>query len=360
LPDEYQTPRVCGAIPSAPTHHYQKIKNNNTSMKNRLFTGIQPTGEGKLHIGNYFGVIKNAVQLQKKYDSFFCVVDLHALTVKRDKGTFQKNILDIARHYLASGINPQKSTIFVQSTISEHSELCWLLNTLTKISELKRMTQFKEKALLNKKNLNMGLFNYPVLMAADILLYDTAVVPVGEDQKQHLEITRTLAKRFNEKYAPIFNAPLPIIKKHSQGSRIMSLSNPLKKMSKSAGSEYDYLSLVDNPEKESQKIMKATTDSGKEIKASKERPGITNLLTIYSLLTEIKVEEIEKKYEGKQYFEFKKDLTEIVKNFLEDHQKKFKKISDSQIISILEKGSQKAKKIASQKMEEVKKAMGLR
>ncbi|MEA3273206.1 MAG: tryptophan--tRNA ligase [Patescibacteria group bacterium] len=326
-------------------------------MKPRLFTGIQPTGQ--LHIGNYLGVIKNSIQLQEKYDSLFCVVDLHALTVKQDAKTFKNSILEVARHYLASGIDPEKAILFIQSSVSEHTELCWILNTLVKISELERMTQFKEKALKNHANLNMGLFDYPILMAADILLYNTAVVPVGDDQKQHLEMTRLLANRFNKKYAEIFIAPKPLIKKHLEGGRIMGLDDPTKKMSKTAESEYNYIALTDSPEKGIQKIMKATTDSGSTIAINKANPGITNLLTIYSLLTNLKIEDLEKKYLGKQYSEFKKDLAELVGKFLQDHQEKLKEYSDSQLTQILATGSQKAQEIASQKMKEIKLAVGL-
>jgi len=326
-------------------------------MKPRLFTGIQPTGQ--LHIGNYLGVIKNSILLQEKYDSLFCVVDLHALTVKQDTKTFKNSILEVARHYLASGIDPKKAILFVQSSVSEHTELCWILNTLAKISELERMTQFKEKALKNNDNLNIGLFDYPVLMAADILLYNTAVVPVGDDQKQHLEMTQTLAARFNKRYAKIFTVPMPLIKKRIGGSRIMGLDDPNNKMSKTADSEYNYIALTDSPEKGIQKIMKATTDSGSTITLNQNSPGITNLLTIYYLLTNIKIKDLEKKYLGKQYSEFKKDLAELVGQFLQDHQEKLDKYSDKQVTQILTTGSQKAKEIASQKMKEIKSAVGL-
>lgn len=304
-------------------------------------------------------MIKNALPLQEKYESIFCVVDLHAITVKYDPKVLRKNILEITKHFLAAGIDPKKSTLFVQSSISEHTELCWILNTIAKVAEMERMTQFKEKASKNKGNVNMGLFGYPILMAADILLYDTVVVPVGEDQEQHVELARTLANRFNEQYSPIFKLPKSLIKSKEEGGRIMGLDDPTKKMSKSADSSYNYISLTEDPINAGKKIMKAATDSGSKIKRAPDKPGITNLITIYSFLTGMKAEELEKKYTNKGYGDFKKDLAQIVENFLREHQEKLKQYDDNYVAQILAEGSIKLKKIAEAKMMEVKKAVGL-
>ena len=209
----------------------------------RIFSGVQPTNN--IHLGNYLGAIKNWVEMQKENDCFFCVVDLHALTIYQKPETLRQNILNIAKTYIALGIDPAKSTIFVQSDVKEHADLTWILNTVAKVGEMERMTQFKDKAHQHKDNVNMGLFGYPVLMAADILLYDTKAVPVGEDQKQHVELTRDLAWRFNKLYGETFVVPEPLIKK--QGARIMGLDDPTKKMSKSASSSSNYVALLDNP-----------------------------------------------------------------------------------------------------------------
>ena len=240
-----------------------------------VFSGVQPSGV--LHLGNYLGAIKNWVQLQEKYRCVFCVVDLHALTVPQDPETFSQKTLEIAKIYLAAGLEAEKSIIFIQSHIKEHAELCWILNTIAKIPELERMTQFKEKAEQHKKDLNVGLFDYPVLMAADILLYQTDLVPVGEDQIQHVELARTLAERFNKKFGETFIVPKALVKK--EGARIMGLDDPTKKMSKSAPSPQNYIALTDSPDTIQEKIKKAMTDSGKEIKFDPAaKPAISNLL----------------------------------------------------------------------------------
>jgi tryptophanyl-tRNA synthetase len=324
-------------------------------MKQRIFSGIQPSGT--LHIGNYLGAVKNWVALQEKYDSIFCVVDLHAITVPQDPEALRQKTLELAKIYLASGINTQESTIFVQSHIPEHTELAWILNTITKIPELERMTQFKDKAKEQRQNSNAGLFNYPVLMAADILLYDTNVVPVGEDQLQHVELARTLAKRFNQQFGETFVVPEPYIVK--EGMRIMGLDDSSKKMSKSAASELNYIALTDSPEKIREKIKKAVTDSGKNIRYADDKPAIKNLINIYSLLDNVKPEEVEKIYKGKSYSEFKADLTEVIVEFLKDFQEKYDAIDDNEVLKILETGKGKAKKMAEKKMENVKEKIGL-
>ncbi len=321
----------------------------------RILSGVQPTNN--LHLGNYLGAIKNWVELQNDNDCLFCVVDLHAITVKQDPKVLHQNTIDVAKTYIALGVDPNKSTIFIQSQVSEHAQLGWILNTITKITELERMTQFKDKATQHKSNINMGLFGYPVLMASDILLYDTNLVPVGDDQKQHVELTRTLSERFNNLFGQTFIVPEPFIKK--DGARIMGLDDPSKKMSKTATSPNNYISLLDTPEVARKKIMKAVTDSGSEIVGSPDKPAINNLLTIYSLLSGISIKEIEKQYQGQGYGDFKKGLAEEVVKFLEDFQSKFNKINDKEIIEILDKGALKAKMVARKKLEEVKNKVGL-
>ncbi|HVF51035.1 MAG TPA: tryptophan--tRNA ligase, partial [Pyrinomonadaceae bacterium] len=247
----------------------------------RIFSGVQPTAN--LHIGNYLGAIRNWVGLQREYESFFCVVNLHAVTLPQDPRQLAARTRDVARIYLASGIDPEVSTIFVQSDVPEHTELAWLLNCVTRISELERMTQFKDKARKQRETAGVGLFDYPVLMAADILLYQTDLVPVGEDQKQHLELTRDLAIRFNRDYGETFRVPEVFIPK--VGARIMSLSDASKKMSKSDDDPQGCVMLMDEEETVRRKFKRAVTDSGTEIRFDEERPAINNLLTIYQLLT---------------------------------------------------------------------------
>jgi tryptophanyl-tRNA synthetase len=330
-------------------------------MKQRIFSGIQPSGN--LHIGNYLGAIKNWVKLQNEYDSIFCVVDMHAITVPQDPEELKKKTIEVAKIYLASGISAQggsasggdpKSTIFIQSHVQEHAELMWILNTITKIPELERMTQFKDKS--EKSGIDAGLLNYPVLMAADILLYDTNLVPVGKDQLQHIEITRTLARRFNERFGKTFIVPEPYITK--EGMSIMGLDDPTKKMSKSAKSDYNYISLSDNPEDVKRKIKKAVTDSGSEIVYKDEKPALMNLINIYSLLSDSSTKEIENKYNGKNYAEFKNDLAEVVIDFLKPFQKKMKELSDEKVLEILREGAEKVRPIARKKLDDVKRKIG--
>jgi len=326
-------------------------------MKKRIFSGIQPSGT--LHIGNYLGAIKNWVELQDKYDSIFCIVDLHALTIPQDPKKLKKNILETAAIYLAAGINPEKSIIFVQSHVPEHAELTWLLNTITKIPELERMTQFKDKSKKHRSKVNLGLFGYPVLMAADILLYQTDAVPVGQDQKQHVELSRALARRFNRLYNKTFTVPKVIIKK--QGAKIMSLDNPLKKMSKSAVNPNSYISLSDSPALIREKIKKAVTDSGSEIKYSPQKPAVSNLMTIYHCFSEMSFDEIEKKYQSKGYAEFKNDLAKVIINGLKSFQEKKKSLEKNpeQIKKILSKGAKQAQAIAKKNLKQAKQKMGL-
>lgn len=325
--------------------------------KKRIFSGVQPSGN--LHLGNYLGAIKQWVDLQNEYDSIFCVVDYHAITVRQDPKILREKIIEIARIYLAAGIDPKKSIIFQQSDIRAHTELAWILNcTSARISDLNKMTQFKDKAGERANNVSVGLFDYPVLQAADILLYNTEIVPVGEDQVQHIELARDLAKRFNYNYEEIFKLPLEKVMK--EGARIMALDDPTKKMSKSASSEASWIGLLDEPKKAMKKIMKATTDTGTEVKYDlKNKPGISNLLIIYSLLSHKTIKDIEKEYEGKMYGEFKKGLALVVEKFLISFQKKYNSIREDEVREILDDGAKRANLIAEQTLKKVKNIIGL-
>lgn len=321
----------------------------------RALSGIQPTNI--LHIGNYLGAIKNWLDLQNNYDCLFCIVDLHAMTVKNDPKTFSQNIINMAKIYLASGIDPAKSIIFQQSKIAGHSELSWILNTITKMSELERMTQYKDKSKQHTENINIGLFSYPVLMAADILLYDTEIVPVGEDQTQHIELARTLAERFNHTFGDTFIVPKGLIKK--EGARIMGLDDPTKKMSKSSPTPNSYITLLDDPEIAKKKIMRAVTDSDNEIRFLDDKPAVSNLLTIYSLLSNQKISAIENKYIGSGYGDFKKDLANVVSEFLSEFKIKFDNVKDDDVKIILEEGAKKAKIISEKKIQQVHERVGI-
>ena len=323
----------------------------------RVFSGIQPTGT--IHIGNYLGAIKQWIELQEKNKCVFCIVDLHALTVPYDPKKLQELILEKAIAYLAAGVNPEKSIIFVQSQVREHAELTWLLNTVTPLGELGRMTQYKEKSKKFKSNLNAGLLDYPVLMAADILLYQTDLVPVGEDQAQHVELTRTIARKFNQRFGETFK--IPEVKLPKMGARIMSLINPAKKMSKSDPWE-SYIGLFDEADEIKQKIMRSVTDTGKIIKYNPEKKaGISNLLTIYSLFSGKTIKELERKFKTKGYADFKKSLTEVLVNSLEPFRRKRKELLSREVYvkEILEQGRKRAEILAQSTMNEVRKKMGL-
>lgn len=324
-------------------------------MKKRLFSGIQPSGN--LHLGNYLGAILQWVELQKDNEAMFCIVDLHAITVPQDPAELREKTLEIAKIYLAAGIDPGKATLFVQSHVKEHTELAWILNTLTKIAELERMTQFKDKSQKDgKEGIGAGLLTYPTLMAADILLYDTAVVPVGKDQSQHIELTRTLAERFNKRFGETFDVPEGKLSK--EGALIMGLDDPTKKMSKSAASEYNYVALTDDAETVRKKIKKAVTDSGTEIVYSDEKPALKNLLNIYALLSDKKPEAIAEEYAGKNYSDFKNGLAEVIVNFLAPFQERLKNISDEEVVAVLKAGAEKAGTLAEQKMRQVRERVG--
>ena len=322
-----------------------------------MFSGIQPTGQ--LHIGNYLGAIKQWVELQEKNECIFCIVDLHALTVPYNPKALEDLILEKAIIYLAAGINPEKSIIFVQSQVKEHTELTWLLNTVTPIGDLARMTQYKEKSKKFKKDLNAGLFNYPILMASDILLYQTDLVPVGEDQKQHVELTRTIARKFNQKYGQAFK--IPEVRLPKTGSRIMSLQQPAKKMSKTDDPD-TYIGIFDEPEEIKSKIMKSVTDTGKLIKYNpQKKPGVSNLLTIYSLFTGKSIKELENKFKGKGYAELKKGLGEVLINSLEPFRRKKKELLSREVYvkEILSQGAKRAQVLAASTLQDVRKKMGL-
>lgn len=326
-------------------------------MKKRVFSGIQPSGA--LHIGNYLGALKRWVDSQDECDNVFCIVDLHAITVPQDPKILRSKIRELAALYIAAGIDPEKSIIFIQSDVSAHAELAWILNCFTPIGWMNRMTQFKEKSEDKKEQVSVGLFDYPVLMAADIILYDTDEVPVGEDQKQHVEITRDIAQRFNSVYGETFKLPEPVIPK--VGARIMGLDDPTKKMSKSNPASGHAVHLLDSPDKIRETIMSATTDSGSEIKFDENRLGIYNLLEIYQLFSGRSREEIEAKFSGRGYADFKKELADLVVEGLKSLQEKYQKLTEdpNYLDSVLEDGAKKAKEIADKKLAEVKQRVGL-
>lgn len=323
-----------------------------------IFSGVKPSGN--LTIGNYIGAISQWAEMQDKYRCIFSIVDYHAITVKYQPEELRKRILEITKIYLAAGIDPKKSIVFQQSSVPEHTELAWILNCNgVYMADLKKMTQFKDKAGEKQDAVSVGLFDYPVLMAADILLYDTQAVPVGDDQKQHVELARDIAKRFNNEYGPSFIVPEAIVRK--EGARIMSLSDPSKKMSKSDSNANSYIFLLDDIEIVKKKIMKAVTDSGTDIDYDPaNRPALANLLTIYAQLGNRQIPRLVKDYQGKGYGEFKKDLAEIVAKFLDDFQNKFNSISDEEARAVLENGRQQAAALARAKMEKIRQVIGVR
>ncbi len=322
----------------------------------RILSGIQPTGT--MHIGNYLGAARNWVELQKTHECLFMIADLHALTQSQNPEKFRNAVFDKIKELLAAGLDPEKCTIFVQSHIREHTELAWVLNTITPIAELERMTQYKDKSKKQAENINAGLFDYPVLMAADILLYKTEAVPVGQDQTQHLELTRTLAKKFNATFGKIFVEPKTLLA--GEGAKIMSLQNPAKKMSKSDPQD-TFIALFEEPDSIKEKIMTALTDTGKEIKYNPTRkPGISNLLTIYSLFSGQPIKTLEKKFKGKGYASFKKSLGELLSEKLEPLRKKKKELESRQVYvkEILRQGASRARTLAQSTMEEVREKIG--
>lgn len=324
--------------------------------KKVILSGIQPSGE--LTIGNYLGALKNWVKLQDEYECYYCIVDLHAITVKQVPKDLRARTLEVLAVYIAAGIDPDKNTLFIQSHVPAHSELGWLLNCNTYMGELSRMTQYKDKSQRYGNNISAGLFNYPVLMAADILLYQADLVPVGGDQKQHLELTRDIAERFNNTYSPTFKIPDPYIPK--AGARIMDLQEPTKKMSKSSDNPNSYILLMDPPEVIRKKISRSVTDSIGVVKYSDEQPGVKNLMTILSVITGKTPEDIEKEYEGQGYAQFKNDVAESIISELEPIQKRVKElISDKAYLeSIYKKGAEKANYVATKTLRKVQKKIG--
>jgi tryptophanyl-tRNA synthetase len=324
-------------------------------MRKRIFSGAQPTGN--LHIGNYLGALRNWVELQHDYESFFCVVDLHAITIPQDPAKLAAKTKEVARIYLAAGIDPNVSTIFVQSDVKEHAELAWILNCVVRISELERMTQFKDKAKKQRENVLVGLLTYPALMAADILLYRTDLVPVGQDQKQHLELTRDIAERFNRDFGETFKVPDAFIPK--VGARIQALDDASKKMSKSDENVNGSITLMDDADAIRRKFKRAVTDSGTEIRFDESRPAITNLLSIYQLLTGGTPEEIESHFEGKGYAQLKSDLAEATVEFLKPFQERVRGIGDAELSRTLSEGAEKARGIAAETLRQVRERMGI-
>lgn len=369
-------------------------------MKKRIFSGAQPTGN--LHIGNYLGAIRNWVDLQNDHESFYCIVNLHAITLAQDPATLRQKTLDLARIYLAAGVDPEVSTIFIQSDVTEHAELAWVLSCIARMGELERMTQFKDKTQKslpsssvektsealkvkitevsrrensdfelediqdlqnilsfqsNAERAGVGLFTYPVLMAADILLYQTHLVPVGKDQKQHLELSRDLAVRFNRDYGKAFVVPEPYIP--PVGANILSLQEPAKKMSKSDENPNASIFLLDDPDRIAKKIKRAVTDSGTKIAFDETRPAINNLLTIYHLMTGRSANEIEAHFRGKGYGHLKTELAEAVVEFLKPFQERVKGLDDAHLNEILKDGADKARVIARATLDDVFSKMGI-
>ncbi|MDJ1110987.1 MULTISPECIES: tryptophan--tRNA ligase [Macrococcus] len=322
-----------------------------------LFSGIQPSGVPT--IGNYIGALKQFTEIQDEYDCYFCIVDQHAITVPQDKAALRKNIRSLAALYLASGLDPEKVTLFIQSEVPAHAQAGWMLTTISSIGELERMTQYKDKAKDRKEGIPAGLLTYPPLMAADILLYGTNIVPVGEDQKQHLELTRDLAERFNARYNDIFT--IPEIRMPKVGGRIMSLQEPTKKMSKSDSNTKGFISLLDPPNTVAKKIKSAVTDSDGIVKYDKEnKPGISNLLSIYSIFTGKTIAELEAMYEGKGYGDFKSDLADVMVEFITPFQEKYEYYMNSEELDrILDEGAEKARKKSFKMLKKMENAMGL-
>lgn len=326
-------------------------------MKKRVFSGIQPTGN--IHIGNYLGAIKNWVASQKEFDNIFCIVDLHAITVPQDPKTLKAKIREVAGLLLASGIDPQQSVLFVQSHISAHAELAWILNCYIPMGWMQRMTQFKEKSGKQREKASVGLFDYPALMAADILLYDAHLVPVGEDQKQHLELTRDVAERFNSLYGETFVVPQPSIPR--VGARIMSLREPEKKMSKSEELADSAINLLDSPDEIRKKLARATTDSLRDIVFDETRPGVNNLLVIYELFSGLSRGDIEAHFAGKGYADLKRELAELVIEGLRPVQQRYRELTaePGYLDALLKQGADKVRPTAEATLKRVMQKIGL-
>ncbi|WP_187923028.1 tryptophan--tRNA ligase [Helicobacter pylori] len=323
--------------------------------KKRVFSGIQPTGQ--IHLGNYLGAIKHWVEMQDEYENLFCVVNSHAITLPIDPKFLKSQTYELVKLLLACGISPKQSGLFIQSEVDEHPALAWLLNCQVSMGEMQRMTQFKDKSLKNPKSVNVGLFNYPILMASDILLYQSDLVPVGEDQKQHLELTRNIAEKFNRDFGNCFKVPEPLIAK--VGARVMGLDDPKVKMSKSHQGANHAIFLLDEPDIIVKKIKKAATDSMGVIAFDEKREGIFNLLNIYMLLSDESPEKIEERFKNKGYGDFKKELAEVMIQALKPIQEKYKEISDDEVKAVLNHGVEKARPLAQATYQKAKELMGL-
>lgn len=323
--------------------------------KKRVFSGIQPTGQ--IHLGNYLGAIKHWVELQDEYENLFCIVNSHAITLPIEPTFLKSQTYELVKLLLACGISPKQSGLFIQSEVDEHPALAWLLDCQVSMGEMQRMTQFKDKSLKNPKSVNVGLFNYPILMASDILLYQSDLVPVGEDQKQHLELTRNVAEKFNRDFGDCFKVPEPLIAK--VGARVMGLDDPKVKMSKSHQGANHAIFLLDEPDIIVRKIKKAATDSTGVIAFDEKREGVFNLLNIYMLLSNESPENIEERFKNKGYGDFKKELAEVMIQALKPIQEKYKEISDDEVKAILNHGVEKARPLAQMTYQKAKELMGL-
>ena len=326
----------------------------------RVLSGIQPTSDS-FHLGNYLGAVKQWVELQDGHDAFYCIVDLHALTVETDPALMRKRTLVSAAQLLALGISPEKSTLFVQSQVPEHNQLAWIMECITGFGEASRMTQFKDRtAKGGSDSTKVGVFTYPMLMAADILLYQADLVPVGEDQRQHIELTRDLAERFNSRYGATFNIPTGFILK--QGAKIYDLQNPTAKMSKSAESVSGLIEILDTPEVNAKKIKSAVTDVGREIKFDeKEKPGVSNLLTIHSALSGQSISDLENHFSGKGYGDLKGEVADVVVEYLKPIREKTLELlaDESHLLEMLAKGAAKAQEVASTTLAKTYSNLGL-
>lgn len=323
--------------------------------KKRVFSGIQPTGQ--IHLGNYLGAIKHWVELQDEYENLFCIVNSHAITLPIEPTFLKSQTYELVKLLLACGISPKRSGLFIQSEVDEHPALAWLLDCQVSMGEMQRMTQFKDKSLKNPKSVNVGLFNYPILMASDILLYQSDLVPVGEDQKQHLELTRNVAEKFNRDFGDCFKVPEPLIAK--VGARVMGLDDPKVKMSKSHKGANHAIFLLDEPDVIVKKIKKAATDSIGVIEFDETREGIFNLLNIYMLLSDESPEKIEERFKNKGYGDFKKELAEVVIQSLKPIQERYREISDDEVKAVLNCGAEKARPLARATYQKAKELMGL-
>lgn len=326
------------------------------NQKKTIFSGVQPSG--KLTLGNYLGAIKNFPLLQEEYNCIYCVVDMHAITVRQDPAALRRQTLEVLAQYIACGLDPEKSVLFIQSHVPAHAELAWVLNCYTMFGEASRMTQFKDKSAKHADNVNVGLFDYPVLMAADILLYQTDMVPVGVDQLQHIELARNIAQRFNGVYSDIFVMPEPYIPK--TGAKIMSLADPTRKMSKSDENANGFVLLMDKPEDIMRKFKRAVTDSDSRIIVSEDKPGVSNLISIYALATGKTIEQVQQEFEGKGYGDFKPAVGEAVVELLRPIREKTEDLLKNKdyLEQVYREGAQKAGYLARKTLDKVYRKVG--